>query len=85
MIVCKVIDGQRQDPYPPFKTGLQQPLFKEQTIIKRLVKLIQCNEEISLAGEQTADMLDEARVQTKAPVQWEQVQDRWFVKHCQHT
>ena len=40
---------------------------------------------VSLVGEQTADMLDGARAQTKAPVQWEQVQDRWFVKHCQHT
>lgn len=74
MMICKVIDGQRQDPYPPFKTGLlQHPLLEGQTIIERLVKLIQCSEEISLAGEQTADMLNGARVQTKAPVQWEQV------------
>ena len=58
-----------------------------QTIIKSVEKLIECNERVhvSLVGKQTADMLDGTRVQTKAPVRWEQVQDRWLVKHCQHT
>lgn len=47
-----------------------------QTIIKSVQKLIECNEKegaMSLVGKQIADMLDGTRVQTKAPVRWEQV------------
>lgn len=35
-------------------------------------------------AEWLAGMLAGDGVQTKALLQWEQVQDRWLVKYCQH-
>lgn len=40
----------------------------------------------SLAVEQMTSLLEEDkdRLQTKPLLRWEQVQDRWLVKYCQH-
>lgn len=69
MVVCEVIDRLRQIHTPLFKTEVPaEPLGGGQTILERPVKWVQRGEEISLAAEQTADMLDGAPAQTKAPV-----------------
>lgn len=66
--------GTEMRPISPFPNWSPEAATPQgQTVIRRLVKLLQSDEEISLAGEQTADTPDGARVQTKGPVQLEQV------------